>query len=496
MNYTYISEDKINSLKTLMNLISDYERNIFHVKKAQADGIMNMLDATSEIQMYKSKEMRAKEQFVKAVHVNKDGTPKKIDRENNDRKWWYTKLPGHSYRTVAGTYEALINKIYDFYSGSANDLSFGNMFSKALDEKERTMNNSPRTIERIRQDYKYFITKDFASKSIREITVPVLQEYVQRRTKELNPGQKRLKQFKGLLNLTFKYALYYEKIDKNPVNALELRRYYPDCKVQDRSSKANVFSPEEIEIIKAEVRRRIEHGHGNVIDGYYINGYITLIAINTGMRVAELCALKWTDIDLTEGIIHIHAQQLVRKNENGEKEFYYEDSTKEEKRVSNGGREFPILPEIEAILTELKALQKSLGIESEFVFCNKDGSWVKTNKYTAYLQRMLRSLALECPATRNHAFRKTFNTNVLIPAGIDAPDRAALLGHTVETNERHYTFASRHYLQNARDKINALNQENRKENDVEPAKIAEVNPGSTQKIIPFEKIKKAETLVK
>lgn len=69
-------------------------------------------------------------------------------------------------------------------------------------------------------------------------------------------------------------------------------------------------------------------------------------------------------------------------------------------------------------------------------------------------------------------------------------------GIMVETNERHYTFASRHYLQNARDKINALNQENRKENDVEPAKIAEVNPGLTQKIIPFEKIKKAETLVK
>ena len=271
---------------------------------------------------------------------------------------------------------------------------------------------------------------------------------------------------------------------------------YVDNLEEYNEKEGLALSPEEIEIIKAEVRRRIEHGHGNVIDGYYINGYITLIAINTGMRVAELCALKWADIDLTEGIIHIHAQQLVRKNENGEKEFYYEDSTKEEKRVSNGGREFPVMGEIEAILTELKALQKSLGIESEFVFCNKDGSWVKTNKYTAYLQRMLKSLDLECPATRNHAFRKTFNTNVLIPAGIDAPDRAALLGHTVETNERHYTFASRHYLQNARDKINALNQENRNGNDVEPAKIAEVNPGLTQKIIPFEKIKKAETLVK
>lgn len=494
MNYTYINEDKIHTSKTLINLISDYERHIFHVKKAKADGIISLLDATSEIQMYKSKEMKIKEQFVKAVHVNKNGTPKRIDRENNERKWWYTKLPGHSYRTVGKTYEALINKIYDFYAGSANDLSFGNMFNKALEEKERTMNNSPRTIERIRQDYNYFVTKDFASMNIRNITVPVLQEYVQRRTKELNPGQKRLKQFKGLLNLTFKYALYYEKIDKNPVNALELRRYYPDCKVQDHSSKANVFSPEEIEIIKAEVRRRIEHGHGNVIDGYYINGYITLLAIETGMRVAELCALKWADIDLQEGIIHIHAQQLVRKNENGEKEFYYEDSTKEEKRVSNGGREFPVMGEIEAILTELKALQESFGIESEFVFCNKDGSWVKTNKYTAYLQRMLKSLDLECPATRNHAFRKTFNTNVLIPAGIDAPDRAALLGHTVETNERHYTFASRHYLQNARDKINAFNQENRIGSDGKPAKIAEVNPWSTQKIIPFEKIKNPKAL--
>ena len=49
---------------------------------------------------------------------------------------------------------------------------------------------------------------------------------------------------------------------------------------------------------------------------YYINGYAVLFAIETGVRVGELCALKWSDI--TENSIHIHAQQLDTK-ENGKK---------------------------------------------------------------------------------------------------------------------------------------------------------------------------------
>ncbi len=34
-----------------------------------------------------------------------------------------------------------------------------------------------------------------------------------------------------------------------------------------------------------------------------------------------------------------------------------------------------------------------------------------------------------------------YNSYILIPHGIETPDRAQILGHSVETNLKHYTFA-------------------------------------------------------
>lgn len=54
--------------------------------------------------------------------------------------------------------------------------------------------------------------------------------------------------------------------------------------------------------------------------GYFIHGYMILLSIETGMRAAELCALKWSDID--EKNIHIHAQQLTQRD-TGNRDYYY-----------------------------------------------------------------------------------------------------------------------------------------------------------------------------
>ena len=43
--------------------------------------------------------------------------------------------------------------------------------------------------------------------------------------------------------------------------------------------------------------------------------------------------------------------------------------------------------------------------------------------------------------TNNHAFRKSLNSNVLIPLDIPVTERAYLLGHSVEVNERYYSHS-------------------------------------------------------
>ena len=43
--------------------------------------------------------------------------------------------------------------------------------------------------------------------------------------------------------------------------------------------------------------------------------------------------------------------------------------------------------------------------------------------------------------TNNHAFRMSLNSNVFIPNNVSLTKRAELLGHSVETNLRHYSYA-------------------------------------------------------
>ena len=87
-------------------------------------------------------------------------------------------------------------------------------------------------------------------------------------------------------------------------------------------------------------------------------------------------------------------------------------------------------------------MQKEKGIESEFVFCHEDGEWIKTDAYETCLRRLMKSLKLN--VTHNHAFRKSLNCNVFIDKmHLLVTKRAKLLGHSIATNEKYYSFASK-----------------------------------------------------
>ncbi|WP_026526179.1 hypothetical protein [Butyrivibrio sp. VCD2006] len=50
-------------------------------------------------------------------------------------------------------------------------------------------------------------------------------------------------------------------------------------------------------------------------------------------------------------------------------------------------------------------------------------------------------------------YRCKGHSNVLIPAGLDARERALILGHSVETNERYYSYAGTFLLEGIYDKL-------------------------------------------
>lgn len=77
----------------------------------------------------------------------------------------------------------------------------------------------------------------------------------------------------------------------------------------------------------------------------------------------------------------------------------------------------------------------------------------------------------------------SLNSNVLIPLGISVADRAAMLGHSVETNLRFYSYAQKGYIEDVRNRLNT----GFNEDDVS------ADTSETPKIVNFSQIRKPGT---
>ena len=97
---------------------------------------------------------------------------------------------------------------------------------------------------------------------------------------------------------------------------------------------------------------------------------------------------------------------------------------------------FPLTPKALALLDELQARREQFGIESEFLFCYADGRYVLPGSYEEFIRNVFNRAGLPCKTS--YAFRRTVN-NRLEEAEFTPSERACLLGHTPDTNIRHYT---------------------------------------------------------
>lgn len=217
----------------------------------------------------------------------------------------------------------------------------------------------------------------------------------------------------GLSEKTIKDSLIVLKMilkfgDKN--GYLKLHTY--DVKFPTSHEK------KQIEVLTRENQKKLLDFVRNEFNFKNLGIYICLC---TGVRIGELCALKWDDFDLEEKIISIKhtIQRIYLMDENGNK---YTKLIISDPKTKESMRDIPLSTELVKIITPLmKVVNKS------FYVLTNDEKPTEPRTYRNYYKRILKKL--DIPDIKFHGLRHTFATRC-IEANSDYKTVSVILGHS------------------------------------------------------------------
>lgn len=278
---------------------------------------------------------------------------------------------------------------------------------------------SDNTICRYMSDYKrFFEGSDIEKMDVRKMTSDDINLFIRRLLDEQDIPFRTLKAIGGYLNGTFKKCVIDRTIDSSPMDYVDLPVFKRFCKEREvKTARERTLTSEEKRALITHLRKSKSPGR-----------FAAELALFTGMRVGELSALKWEDIDYEKQFIRICRSEKYSRT-TGE---YYISDTKNGKI-----RYIPLTDGMIDVLDRTKKDAEEGGYLSEFVFSCKKG---KVHNCTISECVRNNTMSKEFSTVKSiHAIRRTINSNMRC-AGTPVTVASAILGHSERVNELNYTY--------------------------------------------------------
>ena len=144
------------------------------------------------------------------------------------------------------------------------------------------------------------------------------------------------------------------------------------------------------------------------------------ISLSTGLRIGEICALKWSDINVYDGILTVN--RTIERIYIIEGERKHTELVINTPKTRNSCREIPMSKELIGILKPLKKV-----VNDDYYILTNDERPTEPRTYRNYYKKLMDKL--DIPKLKYHGLRHSFATRC-IEVGCDYKTVSVLLGHS------------------------------------------------------------------
>ena len=144
------------------------------------------------------------------------------------------------------------------------------------------------------------------------------------------------------------------------------------------------------------------------------------ISLSTGLRIGEICALKWSDINVADGVITVN--RTIERIYIIEGKRKYTELVINTHKTKNSCREIPMGKELLGMLKPLKKI-----VNEDYYILTNDERPTEPRTYRNCYKRLMEKL--DIPKLKYHGLRHSFATRC-IEAGCDYKTVSVLLGHS------------------------------------------------------------------
>ena len=143
------------------------------------------------------------------------------------------------------------------------------------------------------------------------------------------------------------------------------------------------------------------------------------ISLSTGLRIGEICALKWSDINVTDGILTVN--RTIERIYIIEGEKKHTELVINTPKTKNSCREIPMNKELLGMLKPLKKV-----VNDDYYILTNDERPTEPRTYRNYYKRLMEKL--DIPKLKYHGLRHSFATRCIEVGCVLHPKSWTLLG--------------------------------------------------------------------